>query len=188
MIESCSCDIQRCLADQSLRLSTQIVPGPWDSGWRMREQKGGHLAQRVHCNARARGPVQDCGQSILETALVLPLLLLLLAIVVDATRAFDAYIVLTNAVREGARFATLEPAPDVAAIELMVVNDVVGSGTNITRMADFSAADVAVSTGSDAITVTATYDLDLWFGGVLGFPTWTLTKSSAMPTFPGVQE
>jgi Flp pilus assembly protein TadG len=131
---------------------------------------------------------RERGQSILETALVLPLLLFLLAIVVDAARAFDAYIVLTNAVREGARFATLEPSPDPAAIERMVVTDVVGSGTNITHMADFSEDKVTVITGTQAITVTAVYTFDLWFGGVLGMPTFTLSKSAAMPVFPGLEE
>ena len=117
----------------------------------------------------------------------MPLLLFLLAIVVDAARAFDAYIVLTNAVREGARFATLEPSPNLTAIESMVVSDVLGSVTNITHMADFVDGNVYVITGTNAITVTAVYTFDLWFGGVLGMPTFRLSKSAEMPVFPGLE-
>ena len=47
------------------------------------------------------------GQSLVETAIVVPILLLLVAAVVDFGRIFDAQIVLTNAVREGARYGTL---------------------------------------------------------------------------------
>ncbi|MBN1659316.1 MAG: pilus assembly protein [Anaerolineae bacterium] len=126
---------------------------------------------------------QSEGQSLLEVALVLPILLLLVAIVVDTARAFDAYIVLTNAVREGARFATLESSPTIPAVKQLVVDDVLGSGTNVTHMADFSASDVAVDVGTSAITVTATYDFDLWFGGLVGVPTFSLEKTAVMPMY-----
>ena len=122
------------------------------------------------------------GQSIVETALVLPVLLLLIVIVVDAARAFDAYIVLTNAAREGARFASLEPAPDGSQIRALVVDDVVNSGTNITNMADFSAADVELAEGEGVMTVTASYEFPLWFGGLVGISTFNLEKTAVMPT------
>jgi Flp pilus assembly protein TadG len=123
------------------------------------------------------------GQSLLEVAVALPILVLLLAIVVDASRVFDALIVLTNAAREGARFATIEPSPTVAQIEALVVQDITGSGTNITQMQDFSTDDVDVVFGSTAITVTVSYEFDLWFGGLLGVPTIAVSKQSAMPLF-----
>jgi Flp pilus assembly protein TadG len=116
-------------------------------------------------------------------AFALPVLLLLLVFVVDVARAFDAYIVLTNAAREGARFATLEPSPTQADIEQLVVVDVIGSGTSITHMADFAASDVDVVLGSDAVTVTVSYDFGLWFGGLVGVPTFPLQKQSVMPIF-----
>ena len=46
------------------------------------------------------------GQSLVELALVLPLLILLLAGVADLGRAFFSYIQITNAAREGARAAS----------------------------------------------------------------------------------
>jgi Flp pilus assembly protein TadG len=116
-------------------------------------------------------------------AFAVPILLLLLVIVVDAARAFDAQIVLTNAAREGARFATLESGPTVAQIETLVVQDVVGSGTNISNMDDFQASDVSVDIGSTAVTVTVSYEFDLWFGGVVGLNTFQLQRQSVMPTY-----
>jgi Flp pilus assembly protein TadG len=121
------------------------------------------------------------GQSLVETAFVLPVLILLLAIAIDASRAFDALIVLTNAVRQGARYASLEPGPDQAQIKQMVVDDVVGSGTNITNMADFGQGNVTVEVApAVAVTVTASYDFPLWFGGILGLPTLPLEKSAVI--------
>jgi Flp pilus assembly protein TadG len=123
------------------------------------------------------------GQSLVEMAFALPVLLLLLVFVVDVARAFDAYIVLTNAAREGARFATLEPSPTQAEIQQLVVVDVLGSGTNVSHMGDFSASDVDVILGSSAVTVTVSYDFNLWFGGLVGVPTFQLQKQSVMPVF-----
>ena len=56
---------------------------------------------------------RERGQSLVETAIVFPILLLLLAAVVDFGRAFDAYIVLTNAAREGARYGAIHPSTPV---------------------------------------------------------------------------
>ncbi len=47
------------------------------------------------------------GQSMVEFALILPLLVLIVAGLFDLGRAFFAYIVISNAAREGARYATL---------------------------------------------------------------------------------
>jgi Flp pilus assembly protein TadG len=123
------------------------------------------------------------GQSLLEVAIALPILLLLLAIAVDASRVFDASIVLTNAAREGARFATIEYTPTVAQIQQMVVEDVIGSGTNITHMDNISTDNVDVVMGSTAITVTVSYEFDLWFGGLVGVPTLAVSRQAAMPMY-----
>lgn len=137
-------------------------------------------------SALQRGPRSaESGQSLVETALVLPILILILAIVVDAGRLFDAAIVLVQAAREGARFATVRPELSVEEVEDLVVQDVLGSGTNITHMADFGTReeDVTVIFGSTAVTVTVAYDFPLWFGGVLGVGTVNVTRQAVMPTF-----
>jgi Flp pilus assembly protein TadG len=123
------------------------------------------------------------GQSIVEMAIILPVLALILVAVVDASRAFDAYIVLTNAAREGARFASLQPAPNDGLIELLVINDVVGSGTNVTQMHDFDSSNIQIQRGATGVTVTLTYEFDLWFGGLVGINAFPLEKTSAMPKY-----
>ncbi len=136
-----------------------------------------------------RAREKEKGQSIVEMAFLLPILVLLLVVVVDAARAFDAYIVLTNATREGARYGSFvgqDSSVTVAAVQQVVVDDVQGSGTNLTRMEDFSASNVAVDglfITSTAVTVTATYDFDLYFGGIVGLDTFHLQKQAVMPVY-----
>jgi Flp pilus assembly protein TadG len=127
------------------------------------------------------------GQSIVEMAFLVPILALLLVVVVDAARAFDAYIVLTNAVREGARYASYyrqDAYVTEAAVQQVVVDDVLGSGTNLTRMEDFNASNVTVGgmvSSSTAVMVTASYDFHLYFGGLVGLDTFHLQKQAVMP-------
>jgi Flp pilus assembly protein TadG len=130
---------------------------------------------------------KEKGQGLVEMALVVPILVLLLVVVIDAARAFDAYIVLTNATREGARYGSYfrqDTLVTVAAVQQIVVDDVQGSGTNLTRMEDFSAANVRVEgmvDASTAVTVTAAYDFRLYFGGLVGLNTFHLQKQAVMP-------
>ena len=127
---------------------------------------------------------RERGQSLVETAIIFPLLLLLLAAVVDFGRAFDAYIVLTNAAREGARWGSVKPELTVDEVKQFVVDDVQGSGTNIAQLDGFTADNVTVEgqeAGSTVVKVTVTYPFDLWFGQLIGIPDVTLTKVSEMP-------
>ena len=125
---------------------------------------------------------RERGQSLVETAALLPILLLILAIVVDVARAFDAMTILTNAVRQGARYASLEPFPLEQDIVDMVVLDIEGSGTNVSHMSDFGERGTVTLelVPAVAVTVTASYDFPLWFGRILGFDTWTLEKSAVI--------
>lgn len=47
------------------------------------------------------------GQSMVETALILPLIILLLMGMVEFTRIFGSYLIITHASREGARMASI---------------------------------------------------------------------------------
>ncbi len=47
------------------------------------------------------------GQSLVETALILPLIILLLMGMVEFTRIFGSYLIITHASREGARLAAI---------------------------------------------------------------------------------
>lgn len=136
-------------------------------------------AQRKKRTGNGRG---EWGQSLVETAAILPILALLLGIIVDASRAFDATIVLANAVRQGARYASLEPGPSEAQIINMVVGDIEGSGTNVSSMSDFGTEGTVtvVVSPTVAVTVTASYDFPLWFGGVVGVSTLNLERSAVI--------
>ncbi|NLK86476.1 MAG: pilus assembly protein [Clostridiaceae bacterium] len=50
---------------------------------------------------------KDKGQSLVETALILPVLLLLLTGIIDFGLLFNSYLVVSNASREGARHAAV---------------------------------------------------------------------------------
>jgi hypothetical protein len=141
--------------------------------------------QSARHRMRVEHKPRERGQSLVETAIIFPLLLLLLAAVVDFGRAFDAYIVLTNAAREGARWGSVNPELTVDEVEAIVVEDVLGSGTNIAQMTGFNAVDNVDVEGQaekwDFVKVTVTYQFDLWFGQLIGIPQVTLTKVSEMP-------
>jgi len=80
------------------------------------------------CTARRRLR----GQSLVEFALALPLLVLLLAITADIGRAFTAYIELGNMAREGARYGAISPA---TAVDSTGIRDAaLGEGTTIFGM------------------------------------------------------
>lgn len=92
------------------------------------------------------------GQTAVEMALVLPILIMCLIIMLDLGRGVYCHVALSNAVREGARRAIVITNPS-GVIVSAVVNSAVGL--------DLSAANVGIS-GSRApggrITVTASYD------------------------------
>jgi Flp pilus assembly protein TadG len=124
---------------------------------------------------------RERGQSLVETAIVAPILLLLLAAAIDFGRAFDTYIVLTNAAREGARFGSLAQPLTITNIKDLVYEDIVGSGTNITDMSSYQWEDTAMVHSTDFVTVTVSFDFDLWFGGLVGLGQLTLEKTAVMP-------
>jgi Flp pilus assembly protein TadG len=72
------------------------------------------------------------GQSLLEFALILPVLVLVLVGVFDLGRALFALITINNAAREGARYATLHTDEAVAMIQAAAVQEAAGSGVDIT--------------------------------------------------------
>lgn len=71
------------------------------------------------------------GQSVAELALLLPVLLSILIGIVDLGRAFNAYITITNAAREGARYGSIHPN-NISGIKAQAVAVASGSGLEIT--------------------------------------------------------
>ncbi len=102
------------------------------------------------------------GQAIVETALVLPVIMLLLLMMLDGGRVFHAWIVVTNGAREGARAAVIRD-------DLLTINDklqqamptVVGGtwGFNVCPCPGYD--DPLVAPSGDPVTVDVTADVVL---------------------------
>lgn len=69
---------------------------------------------------RLRFARSDGGAALVEFAIVLPLLLTIVFGIVDFARAFYTQNNLTSAVREGARWASVQNAPTVAGVQTIV--------------------------------------------------------------------
>jgi len=63
------------------------------------------------------------GQSLLEFALILPLLMLVIVFFIELARLIYFQSALNNAVREGARFAIVNPFDDTPEAELLAVQE-----------------------------------------------------------------
>ncbi len=125
------------------------------------------------------------GQSLVEVAVALPILLVILAAIVDLGRAIDAYITITNGAREGARYGALHPN-DEGNIALRTVNEANGSGTNLTAVS-LTTDNVNVTFPDDGarwagatVRVTVSYIMPMYFGGMVGLFELPIHKSADM--------
>jgi Flp pilus assembly protein TadG len=104
------------------------------------------------------------GQSVVEFALVLPLLLLILFGITEFGRAWMTANILTSAAREGARLAVVT-GPDVALVQTRV--------TQVCTAAGVTPASITVSGPDPAdperrVTVTVQVDFQVLAGDILG--------------------
>jgi Flp pilus assembly protein TadG len=122
---------------------------------------------------------QELGQSVVEFALTLPLLLLLLLGTIDLGLGFKTYIGLTNAAREGARWVSIYPGDHEDALEFRIRPE---------------AAQVGLSEGSytvtfnypaeDKVTVTVHHNYKP-LSGILGLPHIPFEASATMAVLYG---
>jgi len=103
------------------------------------------------------------GAALVEFALTLPLLLVVIAGIVDFGFLFQRYEVVTNAAREGARIGTLPGYTEAAVRDR--VRQYVQSGLNLST----AALDAAVVNSAAGVAVTN--------------PTITVTPGGGAPTF-----
>jgi Flp pilus assembly protein TadG len=117
---------------------------------------------------------EERGANLVEMALILPLLLLLLAGVVDIGRAYHTYITIINAAREGARYGVNRPW-DTSGIQTMVRNEAQNSNVNL------SGATITVSNGGtgNPIRVTVQLQFPTLMGGILGINTIPIGSTCA---------
>ena len=123
---------------------------------------------------------QEFGQSMVEFALVLPMLLLLALGTIDMGMVFRTYIGLTNASREGARWLTVHPQDMSGATARMVGEAArvgLDVGTDVTATVTPSQSSYVAG---DEITVTLAHDYQLLFGTVTSFPAISLRADTTM--------
>ena len=132
------------------------------------------------------------GVALIETAITLPLLLLVAVGIFEFGRAFEVWQVMTNAAREGARVAVL-PNPATGAVEERVRQYLeIGALENLDSVSVSVQRDVNITIGATTATasqVTVTYPFSFMVlqpvanlvvsGSTLGAPI-TLTTSAVM--------
>jgi Flp pilus assembly protein TadG len=144
---------------------------------------------QVHGMAR-RMARQSAGTVLIEFALTLPLLLLLILGIFDFGFAFQRYLVVTNAAREGARMAVLpgyDPTTDVPdrVRQYLTTSDVPGT-PSITVTPTKITPSVGPAFSVYTVTVTLPYAFPFVgsLGGLFGtsFGSVTLKAASTMRT------
>lgn len=132
---------------------------------------------------RAKGKPSERGQSITELAISFMVLVLLLAVTVDAGRMFFTYIAVREAAEEGAVYGSINPT-DISGIE----DRVRSSSTAPVDLTDTTAVAVspvvlgtACADGSNQVEVTVTYTFELtmpFVSSIIGTNQFPLALSS----------
>jgi Flp pilus assembly protein TadG len=125
-------------------------------------------------NTRVAG--RSPGQSLIEFALILSVLLMLFLGLFDLGRVFNTYIVLTNAAREGARYGTMHP-DEYSAIVNRVIREADNSGVTLT--ADRVTVTTTGVPGSPVV-VTVQHDFSLLSSWLVGRRTLRLQGRAEM--------
>jgi len=122
---------------------------------------------------RDKCSIQQAGQTMVEFALVIPLLLLLVFGIMEFGRAFYAYSAISNAAREGARFGVTDPT-NTAGIKNQAITTATALG--------LTENDVSVScspcTSGNPIRVDVTYNFQSVIPLII--PNFTLRTAATM--------
>jgi Flp pilus assembly protein TadG len=129
-----------------------------------------------------------------ELALVSFLLILLVIAVIDFARAFNSYVVITNASREGARYGA-RFSHDKDGILTAAKQETEGSSVMLDEVADVDVdpdpdpdndgdtSDGTIAQPGDPITVTVSYDFPTILGDFVGAGSLTLRARTRMVVF-----
>lgn len=131
----------------------------------------------------ARRSATEHGQSLVELALALPLLLLIMVGLLDVGRIFYAYITITNAAREAARYAATSPIEDTP-IKQAAVDEAASSGFTIST-SQVSVSKTGIGPG-DSVTVTINVTYSLVTRYIFGGGAVPLRNSATMVILQGV--
>jgi len=131
---------------------------------------------------RMRKPLRrdERGANLVEMALVMLLLLLLLAGVADFGRAFNNYIIIINASREGARYGSHFPHLE-EGIKQAAIQEAANSGLTLAP-GDITVIGLNAPPGAP-IEVRIAYHFDTIMGGITGIGNITLRSRTEMIVF-----
>jgi Flp pilus assembly protein TadG len=128
------------------------------------------------------------GQSLLELGLLLPILILILAGALDLARVYDAYVSITNASREGARFAAANPTDDGSGIQNAVSRELTNTGIagvtvnwSCSKYADGSSILCDTAVAGDRIKVSVGYNFRFVAFLIIGLNSVNMSNSTTMP-------
>ncbi len=128
------------------------------------------------------------GQSLVELALLLPVLILIFAGVLDLGRAFQAYMTVANAAREGARYAAFHMNDCTELYNNLrprIENEAAGSNIDLssaTVVLEPSCSQANYSPG-DPVSVRVEYNFQLITGMIFGGDTVLISASTTMSQF-----
>ncbi len=136
-------------------------------------------------SAAVRTSKGNAAQSMVETALILPIMILLMVGVLDLGRLYYAYITIFNAAREGARYGISYPTQNQPGqgIESHAKNEVTGSLVDPSQMTVTSVCDTQCIPGH-AIKVTVRYTgFQLITSTIFGGGTIPMSATAQMEIF-----
>jgi len=123
---------------------------------------------------RRRSARRRPGQALVEFALIAPIFFLLVLGVVQFTRAYQIYTVLTNAAREGARTAVLYRPSITIDTVVARINTNLNSAALDTAKAVKTITGFKVAGGSTRVAISYPYTL-VWLQNIMG---WTGAQAS----------
>lgn len=112
------------------------------------------------------------GEAIVEFALLAPILIMLLLALVDFGRVFDAWVITTNAAREGARYASVYSTKDylsnsqVIQMSQQKTFDYLAQGLGARGDVAYSMGDITVdmppTRSQQPVTVNVSVHVQIW--------------------------
>ena len=97
------------------------------------------------------------GQTLVETALVLPIIILILMGIIDFGMMFNNYLIVGNASREGARNAAVGAADS----EIVSIVETVSGTLDVSKITTEISPDESLRKKGDEVVVTVKYEYNL---------------------------
>lgn len=127
------------------------------------------------------GRQEERGQSLIEMAIIMPLVVILMAGVFDFGRIIHAYVVVVNAARESAIAGAAIPLTD-EALTLLIEDELLRGGVNSgTATPTFEYIDVG-SPPVQTLRVTLNYEIPMTLSSLI-VSSVTVRSQAQIPTF-----